>query len=171
MRINTGVTKITNRNRGFSFVELLVAVVVMSIGVLGVAALQAISLQQNRSALFRAEASQLANDLLDRIRANQLGTYAPVAIDADPPSATNCYLLNCNVDQMATFDISSWKCQLDSTDADGNTFGICTTLGISSSLPEGAGSVTLAGATYAIQVQWVDDRQGNTKSIIIRALL
>lgn len=171
MRINTGVTKIRRHNQGFTFVELLVAVVVMSIGVLGVAALQAISLQQNRSALFRAEASQLANDLLDRIRANPSATYAPVTFASGPPSASDCYTVNCSVAQMATFDISSWKCQLDSTDADGDTYGICATLGISSSLPEGAGAVTLAGSTYSIEVRWVDDRQGNTKSVMLRAVL
>ena len=159
-------------HRGFSLIELLVAVVVMSIGVMGVAALQAVSLQQNRSALFRADSSQLANDLLDRIRANPTGTYAPIAIGANPASATNCYTQTCSVAQMATFDISSWKCQLNSTDTDGTTFGICTTLGITSSLPGGAGSVTLvAPSTYEVTVQWTDDRQGNTKSIILRALI
>jgi len=158
--------------QGFSLIELLVAVVVMSIGVLGVAALQTVSLQQNRNALIRADASQLANDLLDRIRANPTGTYAPVAIGAAPASATNCYTQTCSVAQMATFDISSWKCQLNSTDTDGTTFGICTTLGITSSLPGGAGSVALiAPSTYAVTVQWTDDRQGNTKSIVLRALI
>lgn len=163
--------KVSKSNRGFTLVELLVAVVVMSIGVLGVAALQAISLQQNRSALFRAEASQLANDLLDRIRANPLGTYAPTTMAATPPSAANCYTQVCSVAQMATFDISSWKCQLNSADGDGVTYGICNTLNISSSIPEGGGSITLNGSTYEIEVQWLDDRNGNMKSVILRAFL
>jgi len=169
MKINTGIRH--KYSRGVTFTELLVAVVVMSIGVLGVAALQAISLQQNRSALFRAEATQVASDILDRIRANPTATYAPVEIDAVPPSATDCYSEECDIAQMATFDISSWKCQLDATDADGDDYSICTTLGITSSLPDGAGSVTLAGTTYTVTVRWVDDRDGNTKSIVLRSVL
>jgi type IV pilus assembly protein PilV len=159
------------RSRGVTFVELLVAVVVMSIGILGVAALQALSLQQNRSALFRAEANQLANDMLDRIRANPGGNYAPVAIDAEPATATNCYLSDCNSALMAAFDISSWKCQLNSIDPDGDTYDICSTLNITSSLPEGAGAVTQAGSTYSIEIQWVDDSKGTTKSIILQSVL
>jgi type IV pilus assembly protein PilV len=169
MKINTGFRH--RQNRGVTFVELLVAVVVLSIGVLGVAALQAISLQQNRSALFRAEANQLANDMLDRIRANPSVIYTPVLIDAAPASANNCYTTNCSVVQMAVFDISSWKCQLNSNDVDDNVYSVCTMLGITSSLPEGAGAVSLAGSIYSITVQWVDDRKGNTKSLTLRSRL
>jgi type IV pilus assembly protein PilV len=167
MKENTGYRH--RHNRGVSFVELLVALVVMSIGVLGVASLQAISLQQNRSALFRAEATQLANDMLDRIRSNPFGSYA-ADIDDEPESTSNCYQVNCNADQMAAFDISSWKCQIDSTDADDDTYDMCTTLGISSSLPDASGGVTV-GAPYSIEVRWVDDRDGNEKSIILRSVL
>ena len=50
-------------NRGFSMIELLVAVLVMGIGVLGVSALQLVSLQNNRSALVQSEAVQYAYDV------------------------------------------------------------------------------------------------------------
>lgn len=169
MKTNTGFRH--RHNRGVTFVELLVAVVIMSIGVLGVAALQAISLQQNRSALFRAEATQLANDILDRIRANPGGTYAPIDIAAAPASATVCESVECSIAQMAAYDISSWKCQLDSTDADGATYSICDALNLSSSLPDGKGGVTLAGSTYTVIIEWVDDREDNTKSITLRSIL
>jgi len=73
---------------GFSMIELLVAVLVMSIGVLGIAALQMVSLQNNRAALVRAEAVALAYDMMDRIRVNPLGTppgaaYDGIGIDAE----------------------------------------------------------------------------------------
>jgi hypothetical protein len=109
--------------------------------------------------------------MLDRIRANPTGTYAPVTLAAEPATAANCYTTDCNIAAMAVFDISSWKCQLNSIDSDDDTYDICTTLGIVSSLPEGAGAVSLAGTIYAVEVQWVDDRQGNTKSVILRSAL
>ena len=64
--------KILNRrtHRGFSMMELLVAVLVMGIGVLGVTGLQLVSLQNNQGSLVRAEAVQLAYGMLDRIRVN-----------------------------------------------------------------------------------------------------
>ncbi len=168
-----------SRASGFSLIELLIAVLVMAVGILGVAGLQVVSLQQNRSALFRAEAIQLGNGLLDRIRANPFATYAPVEIDAIPLStARDCITNGCSTDQMAEFDIASWKCSLNPQAANGTTYTICTTLGItknsaasSSSLPLGKGSLVVDEDTntYTVTVQWVDNRAGNTKSIVLHA--
>ena len=178
--INTkGINPGPGRSTGFSIIELLIAVLVMAVGILGIAGLQVVSLQQNRSALFRAEATQMANDIMDRIRANPAAIYAPVLIDAIPVStARDCKTNSCTPVQMAGYDIASWKCALNPQDADGDTYTICGTLQItktsdmsSSSLPQGAGSVTLTATTYEITVRWVDDRAGNTKSIVLRSQL
>lgn len=56
--------------RGFTLVEILVTVVLISVGLLGVAALQLTTLRGNQEAYVRSQASVLANDILDRIRAN-----------------------------------------------------------------------------------------------------
>ena len=64
--------------RGFTLVELLIALLVLSIGMLGIAALFAESLQAGRSAQLRTQAVSIAADLADRIRANRVsaGAYA-----------------------------------------------------------------------------------------------
>src|SRR5688500_13680236 len=64
--------------RGFTLVELLIALLVLSIGMLGIAALFAESLQAGRSAQLRTQAVSIAADLADRIRANHVsaGAYA-----------------------------------------------------------------------------------------------
>ena len=82
-------------------IELLVAVLVLAIGVLGITALQMVSLQNNRGALFRAEAVQLAYDMMDRIRANPEGAlpgaaYDGLAIADAPPGGANCVTANCS---------------------------------------------------------------------------
>jgi type IV pilus assembly protein PilV len=64
-----------NRRRagadGFTLVEVLIALVVLSIGMLGIAALYVESLRANRTSLVRTQAVSLAADLADRIRANR----------------------------------------------------------------------------------------------------
>ena len=66
----------TRREAGFSMIELLVAVLVMGIGVLGITALQMVSLQNNRGALMRSEATLRTYDVMDRIRAAQLSVVS-----------------------------------------------------------------------------------------------
>ena len=59
------------RQRGFTLVEVLVALVVMSVGMLGIAALYLEGLRAGRTALYRTTAVNLAGDMADRIRANR----------------------------------------------------------------------------------------------------
>jgi type IV pilus assembly protein PilV len=56
---------------GFTLVEALVALIVLSIGMLGIAALYMETLRASRSALYRTEAVTMAADLADRMRANR----------------------------------------------------------------------------------------------------
>jgi type IV pilus assembly protein PilV len=61
---------------GFTLLEILVAIVVLSIGLLGLAGLQAVSLNNNQLAYYRSIASQQAYDMADRMRANVAGITA-----------------------------------------------------------------------------------------------
>jgi type IV pilus assembly protein PilV len=95
---------------GVSMVEVLVALVVMSIGMLGIAALYIESVKASRGALLRTQAVGLASDMADRIRANRLGAarYA-LALGANPPAAQNCVNgVNCTVNQLADDDLNRW---------------------------------------------------------------
>jgi type IV pilus assembly protein PilV len=152
---------------GFTLVELLVSVVIMAIGILGVAALQVVSLQQNRSALFRAEALQISNDILDRMRANPTVDYAPVAIGEAPAANKNCMdpLQNCARNEMKEFDVAQWICSVNSENSSGVTHANCLTYGITGALPEGGTSIVAAGDVYTIRVEWVDDRKGTVAFI------
>lgn len=68
------------RQRGLSMIEVLVAIVVLSIGLLGLAGLQANGIKVNQGATFRWKASQLAADLADRMRADQAGFNAAASV-------------------------------------------------------------------------------------------
>jgi type IV pilus assembly protein PilV len=63
--------RVHRRASGISMVESLVALVVISVGMLGIAGLYVSSLQASRSANLRIQAVNLATDLADRIRANR----------------------------------------------------------------------------------------------------
>lgn len=171
--------KLLRKQRGFSLIEVLVSLVIMSVGILGVAGMQIISLQQNRSSMLRGEALQLGNDIMDRMRANPDQDYAGEDFDDDPPTATNCVGsgVNCSAAQMKNFDIAQWKCSINSTKSDGSTYTICTTLGVFGSFPTGEGAIVddsddalcavEAGETCAV-IRWVDNRDGTTSQISLR---
>ena len=155
----------TKRSGGFSMMELLVAVLVMGIGVLGVTGLQLVSLQNNQEALLRSEAVTLANDIMDRIRVNPGpgvpgAAYAGVGFDDTPPGGADCVNATCTVAQMVAFDLAMWKCSLGSH----NTDGACDTLrgnGLlpdqtaQPGLPDGAGAIAIDGAgVISVSVRW-----------------
>ena len=69
-----------NKNAGFTLIEVLIAMLVLAVGLLGLAGLQATSLRNNQSAYNRSQATQLAYDIADRMRANSAGIASYTAI-------------------------------------------------------------------------------------------
>lgn len=105
---------------GFSLLELLIALVVFSIGLLAIAGLQTVSKQANFEAVQRTTAAQVANGLLEDMRTNGNGidVYAAApqlgggAIVAEP--VPNCRDGNqCNAAQKAAHDLWFWEQVLD----------------------------------------------------------
>jgi len=137
---------------GFSLLEVLVAIVVLSIGLLGLAGMQATGLKNNNSSYQRSQANILANEILDRMRANQVGVDAGAYDDpysgGTPalPTAPACVTTSCNSATMATYDVAEWDAKLGST------------------LPSGQGMITGSGANsvFTITVMWDDERTGAT---------
>ena len=98
---------------GFTMLELLVAMLVVSVGVLGVAGLAALNLQHSRAAAAHSEAVLLAQDLLERIRANPAGLAAGAyGGNAGAPASLNCAVSVCAPNQTAAFDLAAWRCAL-----------------------------------------------------------
>jgi type IV pilus assembly protein PilV len=69
-RERVGRCPLPRRFRGVSLLEVLVAIVVLSIGLLGLAGLQASGMRVGQSSIHRSQAAQLAYDMVDRMRAN-----------------------------------------------------------------------------------------------------
>jgi len=68
--MNQNLTSQLSNSKGFTLIEALIAVVILAIGLLGIAGLQATNLKNNQSAYNRSQATLLAYDMADRIRAN-----------------------------------------------------------------------------------------------------
>jgi len=151
------------KNRGFTMVEVLVSVVILAIGLLGLAGLQARNLQFNYSAYERSQATLLAYDIIDRMRAN-LGqavaqNYRILLNQAPPVDSQSCQAAgaNCNAAALAAYDLSQWKCSLGRFGVNGiAASGNCgNTQG---ALSQGDGSVTFNGNLVTVTITWIDDR-------------
>ncbi len=137
------------RQLGVTLIELLITMVIVAIGVLGLAGVQILSLKQAREAGQKMIALQAANDLLDRIRVNRNADYSWPASSA----AANCASAACTPAQMAVFDLSLWDCRL------GPPSDVCkTAFGLTDAnfdrLPGGEGLVSAASGTYSVTVRW-----------------
>lgn len=134
-----------NKNQtGFTLLEVLVAIVVLSLGLLGLAGLQAATLRNNQIAYYRAIAIQQTYDMADRIRANQAGVAAGAynALNATTPADPDCVANVCSGAQMAVADHSQWN---------NNNARM---------LPAGTGTVSsAAGGSFDITVSWNENTE------------
>jgi type IV pilus assembly protein PilV len=142
--------------RGFSMVEMMVALLVLSVGMLGVASLFATSLNSGSSAISRMQAVSLANDLADRIRANPTAGAAYQGAAAN----NNCVggamgATTCIPADMAANDLYVWNQQIANAWPGGTASGAVTAVAV-------GGATSLF--TYTIQVTWKEPGQSQALS-------
>lgn len=127
------------RDGGFSLVEVLVAVLLLSIGLLGLAKLQTTMLQRGSSSAQRVDAVNQAYDLLDRMRANRARSIAgdyDVAFGESPAG-----------DALADRDVRTWKADL------------------AASLPGGDARVLVEDQVVTIEMRWTDASDANPGAV------
>lgn len=160
-----------NRNNGFTLMEVLVALAVLSIGLLGMAGMQLFSMKSSHNAYLQSQATFFAYDLIDKMRANPVGfnngNY-DTTISAIPGSFTNCQTntATCTPDQLATFELVQWKCGLG---AYVNNTACIAPLNLNSVLPNGDGVINRVGEDVTVTVQWQEG--GVDQSIMVMAEL
>lgn len=127
------------KQKGSSFIEVLVALVILAIGLLGVLSMHSRGLASNQRALFASEVNLLVSDMTDRIRAYTVTGANAQAYDA---LSTNGVALG---DPVAEADRIAWGAAI-----------------LNSSLPSALGDVTWnpVQQVYVISLRWDDARQG-----------
>ena len=109
---------------GFTLVEILVAIVVLSFGVLGVVGMQAAALQSNHAARDQSTAIALGRELADMLRTNKTVSLQPTAAanpylgdftaDTLPATTANCFTGACaSPTLVAEFDIQQWMLRVN----------------------------------------------------------
>ena len=125
------------KQNGFTLLEVLVTLVIVSFGLLGIAGVIANSIKVNQSSYARSQASWLANDIIDRMRANRIAAE----VDSSPYNLT--LVASPSGATIASTDLIQWRTALANT------------------LPGGTGSVAIAddlNRRVIVVVQWNDQR-------------
>ncbi|MEH6469637.1 MAG: type IV pilus modification protein PilV [Halopseudomonas sp.] len=152
-----------NGEQGFTLIEILVAVLILSLGVLGLIGMESLALKSNQSAYFRSQATILAYDLADKMRANAAGSEGTTTneyISAIPSKgvehANSCVSYSgsvtgsgCTAKEVAEREIFEWFEQLDAV------------------LPNGAGSLAVTSGIQTVSISWDENRDGTAEQSFI----
>jgi type IV pilus assembly protein PilV len=129
---------------GVSMVELLVALLIFSFGMLGLAGLQTRTLSFNQSSLYRSQATALADDLLDRMRVDRSNAISGAYDSAITVKSTDITAGSV----LATNEMKDWKAQVESL------------------LPDSRASVAIntpSAGSATITIEWDDSRGRDAK--------
>lgn len=101
---------------GFNLFEVLIALLVLSFGLLGMAALQNFSLKSTHQSFQRTQATLGISEIIDRMRANRdavtAGNYNLPAFTNAVPSSPDCGAAPCLSSDLANYDLAQWITKL-----------------------------------------------------------
>ena len=161
----TAIEARVNRECGFSLIEIMIALLVLSIGLLGIAGLQTYSLKFNHQSYERTQATILISEMFEKILANPTaaaaGTFvSPLAnTSASYASYGGCPAACATPDELATYELFLWKSTLENPKV----------------LAQGQGSITrVIDPIYAdaqlfdINVRWMENDMPMSQSMQVR---
>ena len=142
------------RQQGASLIEVLVSILVVSLGVVAMGGLLASATRLGKASEIRAVASLMAADISDRmkanaaaVRANEYDHVAAFVTPPDEPSVEDCANAdNCDADELAKRDLAEWR------------------LALLHALPSGTGYVKYdaaaadAGGAVDVWIAWLDPK-------------
>lgn len=137
----------SRKQYGFSMLEVLITVLILSFGLLGMASMVTTGMKSNLTSHYRSVATQQTQDIADRMRANLAGVRSGSydALETNIPASNDCVAAGCDAAQIAVYDHAQW-----------NTAN-------SILLPGGTG--TIAGNLaigFVITVMWTEKEMGDT---------
>jgi type IV pilus assembly protein PilV len=126
---------------GFTLIEILVALLLLALALLGFAAMLMANMRHVQAASYHTQAAVLANDMAERLRANAVGVAgghydALTGTSSDPGCITSA--AGCTAAQLAQYDDWHWNQLIDLV------------------LPQATGTVSRSGSTFSIAVSWTE---------------
>lgn len=129
------------RDAGFTLIEVLVAIVVMAVGLLGFALLQTMSVRFAQSANYRTQATNLTYEFIDQMRANRVTASTYLGSYTATTEATDC-IPAVGVDRRAEHFKTAWQCRLGRALGEGATATVAQ----------------VPGNLIEVRVTWGDER-------------
>mgnify|MGYP000954108036 FL=1 len=130
MQLNNG-TGSCRISRGVSLIEVLISIVIATIGLLALVGTTVSSARFSKMSQYRGTATQLASDLGERMRANKTGLAAydmqtnfagQAVLPAVPGTVCNSFATTCTAAQMAAYDLQAWRAVVRDQLPDGSAF-------------------------------------------------
>lgn len=147
------------KQQGLTFLEVLIAVVILVTGILGAVAMQASAKQASFDAMQRSLASSLAQDIIERMRGNNANNIALYQVGSpfgagDVVAAVDCSVLanNCNSNQIAFHDLFEWEQALIGSGTKNGDLNV-------GGLIDGVGCINVNGNRVVVAISW----QGKTE--------
>ncbi len=167
-------------NNGFTLIEVLVTLIVMSVGLLSLAGLQVIGLRNNHSAYLRSQATIQSYDIIDRMRVNiqavEAGNYhQPTVADSAGTENASCYTTTgCTPAEMAAHDLFSWNQAIAEVLPSGVGIVCIDSIPVQNPIIpptpadpqcDGVGSTNPRTAIYTIKIWWDDDPSSTSQQL------
>lgn len=140
-------------HKGSSLIEVLVTLVIMAVGLLGLASMQMISIKNLNNSQFRSLATIYAYDMAERMRVNRAGVESNHYDDFDTSGASDPNCTICSTSEIAELDEFQWA-ELITQDV------------ISGGLPAGIGTVKVNSAVYDINIQWQEQQRDSNGGFV-----
>jgi len=143
---------------GFTLIEVLVTLLVVAIGLLGLANLQTIGLRNNHSVNLTSQAIWLANDITNRVRSNSTANYNGIT-----PRQFNCSNPQqpCTPQQVAQDDMWEWNQTINQTLPNATTLVCIDSNPLDNQDCVNANIANLAGIPHMVRITWDDPAQAN----------
>ena len=140
-------SRIINQAQGFTLIEVMVTVLILSLGLLGLAAMQLNALKNAHGSQLRNQATTLAYEIGERIRSNRaaaMDDHYTIAAGEAPATTPDCEALLCAANEMADYDLGQWKSALVLQ------------------LPSGEGAIERSGDLLTVRIFWDELRNQAT---------
>lgn len=166
-----------NRQRGIGLIEVLVALIVVSFGVLGMAGLQLTGMKHSTNSFNRSKALMLTENIATRMRINNSGVISQAYAGFDSSDDANlcdvrpapycqaskgAAAQSCSVEELADFDMHAVSC--------GDWGASSSNAGVQGLLPEGAkleiicdDGTCVSSSTYTLRVSWPERKTASSE--------